>query len=352
MMKISDLRNWAREEGIPNFSRMNKRELMDEWENFQPEEPLKIQWKKKARQKKEKEKEKKAFWAKPFVDFQILKPTIVKVAKSEIPKVISQQKEDWNAWLESVKDVEEKWLKRKLNPMVANMKKQINEIWEQEFTPKKSVSSLKEFVTQFTIQGKAGFSPSDFLRTVKPKLIQLLKEKPRTKVKMTLFCIMSRTELKTGDEIQAEAAFHSHIEKNFEGTNHNEMAQKMNKRILENFFAYQKRGSNWRFERIINLEIHFVKFSPLRAGTYMELPKGLPNKKAIVNLKNKDEKCFKYAVGRSLFPVKKNQERITKDLLDELETLDWTGISFPTPLKEINTFEKKQSSNCYQCFWF
>ena len=234
--------------------------------------------------------------------------------KSEIPKVILQQKEDWNAWLESVRDVEEKWFKRKLTPMVANRKKQIDEIWEKEFSPEKSVSSLKEFVTQFTIQGKVGFSPSDFLRTVKPKVAQLLKEKPRTKVKMNLVCIMSRTELKTGDEIQAEAVFHSQIEKNFEGTDHIQLVQKMNKRILENFSVYQRRGSNWRFERIVNLAIHFVKFRPLRAGTFMKLPKGLKNKKATVNIQNQDEKCFKYAVGRSLFPVKKNPQRITKEL--------------------------------------
>ena len=70
MMKISDLRNWAREEEIPNFSRMNKQELMEEWENSQPEEPLKIQWQRKARKKKKKEKEKNPLdWKVPFFFF-------------------------------------------------------------------------------------------------------------------------------------------------------------------------------------------------------------------------------------------------------------------------------------------
>ena len=41
-MKISDLRNWAREEGLPGFSKMTKDELMKEWENSQPDEPMKI----------------------------------------------------------------------------------------------------------------------------------------------------------------------------------------------------------------------------------------------------------------------------------------------------------------------
>ena len=240
-------------------------------------------------------------------------------------------------------DVDDKWLKRKLNPMVEKMKKQINELWEKQFTPKKGDSSLKEFVTQFTIPRQPGFSPPDLLRIVSPKIIQLLKEKPRTKVKMTLFCTMTKTELKTGDEIQLDTAFHSQIEKNFEGTNHLELVNKMNQRIDENFFGFQRKGSNWRFSRINQLVIHFVKFSPLRAGSFMPLPKALKNKKAIVNIKNEDERCFKYAVGRSLFPTKSHPERIDKKLLVDLETLDWKGISFPTPLKDIATFEKKNN---------
>ena len=92
MMKISELRNWARREGIPNFSRMKKSELMEEWENFQPEEPLKIQWRRKIKKTKTKKKSKNPMdWDVPFF-LKILKPTIVKVKKTKIPKVISQQK--------------------------------------------------------------------------------------------------------------------------------------------------------------------------------------------------------------------------------------------------------------------
>ena len=57
-MKISDLRNWAREEGLPGFSKMTKDELMKEWENSQPDEPMKIYWQSKKSQKEEEEKRK------------------------------------------------------------------------------------------------------------------------------------------------------------------------------------------------------------------------------------------------------------------------------------------------------
>ena len=93
MMKISELRNWAREEGIPSFSKLKKTELMEEWENAQPEEPLKIQWKRKIKKNKNQKKSKNSMdWDVPF-SLQILKPTTVQVKKKEIPKLITQQKD-------------------------------------------------------------------------------------------------------------------------------------------------------------------------------------------------------------------------------------------------------------------
>ena len=45
-------------------------------------------------------------------------------------------------------------------------------------------------------------------------------------------------------------------------------------------------------------EIHMMynKYNPTRAGKYIKLPKWISLKKACINIKNKDEKCFKYAI--------------------------------------------------------
>ena len=40
-MNSRELKNWAREEGIVGFSRMSKAELMELWEESQPERPRK-----------------------------------------------------------------------------------------------------------------------------------------------------------------------------------------------------------------------------------------------------------------------------------------------------------------------
>ena len=40
----------------------------------------------------------------------------------------------------------------------------------------------------------------------------------------------------------------------------------------------------------------YNKYDPTRAGKYINLPKWISLKKACINIKNKDEKCFKYAI--------------------------------------------------------
>ena len=43
----------------------------------------------------------------------------------------------------------------------------------------------------------------------------------------------------------------------------------------------------------------------LGGSSYIPLPKFLAAKKAIVNLKNEDDECFKWAITRALNPVEK-----------------------------------------------
>jgi len=58
-----------------------------------------------------------------------------------------------------------------------------------------------------------------------------------------------------------------------------------------------------------------VRYKPLREGTYVKLPKCLASKKALINMKfrneNKtDNQCFKWCIARALNPIKDHPERI------------------------------------------
>ena len=69
-----------------------------------------------------------------------------------------------------------------------------------------------------------------------------------------------------------------------------------------------------------------------------------PAKKAIINLKNENDECFKCAITRALNPVEKNSERIHKKLRETSKDLNWEGLTFPVYLSDINIFENHNSS--------
>ena len=123
----------------------------------------------------------------------------------------------------------------------------------QSFEITKSESALKEFTTQYTIAGINGYDPTSFLIGVKQNVINLLENNHQTKVKMVLYCIMKRTEIKTGKIITRDASFHTEQEVNLEGNNLDELYVKMKDTIIERMTNFMKLGSGWRFRSILSL---------------------------------------------------------------------------------------------------
>ena len=88
------------------------------------------------------------------------------------------------------------------------------------------------------------------------------------------------------------ANFHSDIEVNLDGMDEKELYDTMIERILEKIATFIATKSDSRFHSVIKFELHTVSYKPVRGETYIPLPKELADKKAIINMKNKDNKCF------------------------------------------------------------
>lgn len=100
------------------------------------------------------------------------------------------------------------------------------------------------------------------------------------------------------------------------------------------------RGSNWRMETVLGLEIKAVPYQPLTAAKYSPLPARIQNLRGIINIQNDDEKCFLWCVLAALHPQNHNPQRVSHYLSFENE-LNMNGISFPTPLLRIKKFEEQ-----------
>jgi len=88
-----------------------------------------------------------------------------------------------------------------------------------------------------------------------------------------------------------------------------------------------------------------VDYKPLKGNSYIELPKALRGKRAIINMRHEnDNECFKWAVTRALNPNVKNPQRINKALRERANNFNWNGIEFPVSLASINKFEKQNET--------
>ena len=60
--------------------------------------------------------------------------------------------------------------------------------------------------------------------------------------------------------------------------------------------AWSQKGSGWVIDDILEAYINVAQYRPLRGGSYMELAKKLKNKKAILNIQNRDNQCLRWAI--------------------------------------------------------
>ena len=164
---------------------------------------------------------------------------------------------------------------------------------------------------------------------------------------MILVCLMEQQILsKTKGVVglkEDKAYFNSGTHINLESTDVEKLIDKNVKKIIEDLEAFQKNGSGWCFKEVVNLEIHTNEYEPMKGSSYIPLPDWISNKKAIINIQNKDEKCFLWCILRYLYLIDKNVTLLT-DLKKYENFLNTEGINFPMKLKHISKFKKPNPS--------
>ena len=102
-------------------------------------------------------------------------------------------------------------------------------------------------------------------------------------------------------------------------------------------------GSGWAVIRLLNHDLHVNKYDPLAARSYFPLPAEIQNKKATVNIHNKDDKCFIYCLGRDLDLTfeKTNLERVSTHLKTVCESLGLNNIKTPMNEQDLPKIESQ-----------
>ncbi|CAP20797.2 Protein CBG24110 [Caenorhabditis briggsae] len=112
--------------------------------------------------------------------------------------------------------------------------------------------------------------------------------------------------------------------------------------LINRLQQHQGRGSGFRLNRIIGLRMYQTRIRPLSGSKYIELPDWIKNKKAVINIQNKDNKCFMWCILAHLFPVEHNPARIS-NYKDHISKVNFDGFEFPFQVKDVDKFEKRNN---------
>lgn len=110
---------------------------------------------------------------------------------------------------------------------------------------------------------------------------------------------------------------------------------------LENLVT---KGSGFMVSEYIDFFVSVNKFKPPSASKYIPLPPKISAKKAIINVKNANDLCFKYALLCKF--VEKNPQNFKSRVYERLENkYDWSGVNFPAKFEDVKIF-LKNNQNC------
>ena len=227
---------------------------------------------------------------------------------------------------------------KKLTKQLEKKEKKVKDELNKIFTPIREASAFRSYTNQYVMSNSnLGLGPKEFLEYGKPPIINIFNSNRNIKTILYLHVKMSQ-----GGNTK-EFAFHSKgLKLILEGTDENDIYDEMVEEIMEEIDKTETaEGSGWRFEKVEKLVLHTTRWDPINAGSYIELPPELKNRKAIINMKNQDDKCFMWCVLRALNLKNKDNERIDNDLKSKEDTLNMQGIQYPVDFRGIDRFESQ-----------
>ena len=175
-----------------------------------------------------------------------------------------------------------------------------------------------------------------FFSRIKFQLILALRKAKSAKVQTTTWIRFKQ------DNDLIELAFNSRMMSVYNLSEINEIANEMIAHMREQIENPALLNSRFVFDEVLFMDIDFHQLNLKIGSSYIPLPEWLANKKAVINPRNEDQECFKWAViaASKWEEIGNNPEPVSKRKRFE-KNFDWAGIEFPISVKDIKGFEVK-----------
>ena len=122
----------------------------------------------------------------------------------------------------------------------------------------------------------------------------------------------------------------------------NSLSKSLHSRYQENLETSMRR-SDFTFDsvQLMYYKCHKVNFK--RGGSYIDSPDWIKKKKATINPKNTDDKCFQYlaTVALNYEETESHSERVSY-ITPFIKKYNWKGINYPLKIDDWKTFEKNK----------
>ena len=192
----------------------------------------------------------------------------------------------------------------------------------------------------YRIDGIEGMDVNTFFDRTKRFLIDLLSRETTSRAVRSQATTWIRF---IKDEVeQVELAFNSRMLAVYNLSDMGEIASAMIEHMQQQIENPALRESKFVFDGVIHMDINFHRLNLTRGSSYIPLPEWLAKKGAIINPKNSDMECFKWAVIAAMKwkDIGDHPERMNK-LRRYEDDFDWDGMKFPASFRDINKFESR-----------
>ena len=160
-------------------------------------------------------------------------------------------------------------------------------------------SAFRRYANSIVLENKhyEGERGLEMIAHQKPRLLEFLRANRNMKLNIRTEGLFEKPEYDDGgNEIGSQELVYALPSTYYPIHNEEELTQAWERSVTQILLQIQNleaSTSNLRFKKILSTTIHYDKFDPTRAGNYFELPDWIRLKKACINIKNKDQKCFK-----------------------------------------------------------
>ena len=208
-------------------------------------------------------------------------------------------------------------------------------------------SALKSYANSYSISNinLSGFKGLSYLKYQKERLNEYLKKHKSMKVLITVELVF--TYLAEDYNFDDEDRTHTIGSRRYNILNEEDLNSAINNMASDIELLVENKNlskSGLKIKKMNKITIHYDKYDPTRAGTFIELPDWIAKKKACINIKHDDDYCLKYCILCRFWDIykKDHPERLYHyaKLIDNESLIKWDGVNFPASNEDIQHFEE------------